>query len=127
MAIAEPGRAVWTRRPRRPGGGRRRPWLVCHADLPFGVSDLSSCLRPCGAGAPSSPRPGMAGPTWSGHRAIPLLLRTGASTATSPLPPTPEVVVRTGLAWDLDRAGDLPIMARRPPGGGATVGAAATG
>jgi 2-phospho-L-lactate/phosphoenolpyruvate guanylyltransferase len=120
MAIAEP----------RPGRGLDRaaaavmaaagdePWLVCHADLPLlGVSELSDCLEVVLRGRT------VLAPSWDGGTNLvggtgPFRFSYGPGSFHRHLAAAtdPEVVVRTGLTWDLDRAGDLPAMARLPAG-----------
>ncbi len=94
-------------------------WLVCHADLPLlGVADLNACIEVIQRGHV------VLAPSWDGGSN--LVGGTGAfrfsygpgsfhrhlATAVDP-----EVVIRVGLAWDLDRAVDLPAMATLPAGG----------
>jgi 2-phospho-L-lactate guanylyltransferase len=93
-------------------------WLVCHADLPLlGVSDLAACLEVVDGGHTAL------APSWDGGTNVvggkgafrfsygTASFHRHLATATDP-----EVVIRIGLAWDLDRAGDLSIMARLPAG-----------
>ncbi len=93
-------------------------WLVCHADLPLlGVADLNACIDVIHRGR------ALLAPSWDGGSN--LIGGTGAfrfsygpgsfhrhlATAVDP-----EVLIRVGLAWDLDRAGDLEAMAALPGG-----------
>ncbi len=120
MAIAEP----------RPGSGLDRAaaavvtaagadsWLVCHADLPLlGVADLNACIDVIHRGR------AVLAPSWDGGTNLvggtgPFRFSYGPGSFHRHLAAAtdPEVVVRTGLVWDLDRAGDLPAMARLPAG-----------
>ena len=94
-------------------------WLVCHADLPLlGVEDLNACLSVIHRGRT------VIAPSWDGGSNLiggtggfrfsfgPGSFHRHLATAVDP-----EVVIRVGLAWDLDRAGDLPAMANLPAGG----------
>jgi 2-phospho-L-lactate guanylyltransferase len=93
-------------------------WLVCHADLPLlGVSDLSGCLEAVLRGRT------VLAPSWDGGTNLvggtgPFRFSYGTASFHRHLAMAtdPEVVIRIGLVWDLDRAGDLPIMARLPAG-----------
>ena len=102
-------------------------WLVCHADLPCSASPTwQPVWRLSSVVTPPSPRHGMAGPTSSAARGVPLLLRGGE------LPPPPRHCHRPrGCDSDRARLGSRPggrpadhgaparrLVARRRVGGG---------
>jgi 2-phospho-L-lactate guanylyltransferase len=120
MAIAEPrpGRGLDGAAAAVLAAAGDDQWFVCHADLPLlAVSDLSGCLEAVLRGRT------VLAPSWDGGTNLvggtgPFRFSYGPGSFHRHLAAAtdPEVVVRTGLAWDLDLAGDLPAMARLPAG-----------
>ncbi len=106
------------------------PWLVCHADLPLiDVADLSACLDVVRRGRT------VLAPSFDGGTNLlggtgPFQFSYGPGSFHRHLTRAvdPEIVIRIGLTWDLDRAVDLKAMTRLPAGrwlGGMSVQRAA--
>jgi 2-phospho-L-lactate guanylyltransferase len=98
--------------------GRGRPWLVVHADLPLlTVADLTPALDALQSGAsPLAPTDDGGTSLVGGHG--PLAFAYGAASFRRHLGrlPRPRVVVRLGLALDLDDPGDFLAAAAHPRG-----------
>ncbi|MCP3975216.1 MAG: NTP transferase domain-containing protein [bacterium] len=95
-----------------------RPWLVLHADLPLiSVNDISALLEPLTSGRPVI-APSYDGGTAAlgGHRFVEFAYGSGSYRRHLREVPNAAVIVRPGLAHDLDTVADLDEIVTRPGG-----------
>ncbi len=98
--------------------GRGRSWLVLHADLPLiGEADAAALLQPLGTGRPVVAPSHDGGTSAIGSRGL-IEFRYGNGSYHRHLRqmPAAAVVVRPGLAFDLDTVADLDGILRHPGG-----------